>query len=82
MILQLLDSTTLSRSDSSSIKSKYALPASIGAGFTYVWDERLTVGADVTFQDWGKVPYAGVKDSLNNRFKIALGSRVSSCTFI
>lgn len=67
-------STSLSRSDSSSIKSKYALPTSIGAGLTYVWDDRLTVGADVTFQDWGNVKYAGVKDSLNNRLKIALGA--------
>ena len=34
-------STSISRSDSSSIKSRYSLPTSIGAGFTYVWDEEL-----------------------------------------
>ncbi len=66
--------TSVSRSDSSSMKPNYALPSSIGAGFTYVWDNRLTVGADVTFQDWSKVKYAGVKDSLNNRFKVAIGA--------
>ena len=67
-------STSVSRSDSSSIKSRYSLPTSIGAGFTYVWDERLTVGADVTFQDWSSVRYDGVKDSLNNRLKVAIGA--------
>ena len=67
-------STSISRSDSSSIKSRYSLPTSIGAGFTYVWDERLTVGADVTFQDWSSVRYDGVKDSLNNRLKVAIGA--------
>lgn len=54
-------------------RKDYALPNTYGGGFTYVWDNRLTVGGDFTYQDWASVRYDGVKDSLNNRFKIAIG---------
>ena len=33
------------------------IPTTFGAGVTYVYDNRLTVGADVMFQNWSKVSY-------------------------
>ncbi len=33
------------------------IPITFGAGLTYVYDNRLTVGADVMFQNWSKVTY-------------------------
>lgn len=60
--------------DTARLKNDYALPASYGGGLTYVWDRRLTVGADVTFQDWSDVRYAGKTGEFNNRLKIGVGA--------
>lgn len=47
------------------------LPSTYGLGFTWNHDRRLTVGADITYQNWSKVRYSehmddGMND--NNRF--------------
>lgn len=56
-----------------SMKQLFELPSLYGAGFTYTFDKRLTIGADFTFQEYSKALYFGKTDSLNNRMKITLG---------
>lgn len=59
--------------DTTRLKSNYALPATYGGGLTYVWDKRLTVGADVTYQSWSDVRFGGETGVLNNRLKVGVG---------
>lgn len=50
------------------------IPTTFGAGVTYVYDDRLTVGADVMFQNWKEVTYMNKDDAFCNRGKISLGA--------
>lgn len=50
------------------------IPMTIGAGVTYVYDNRLTVGADFMYQNWSSVTYMNAKDAFNNRTKISFGA--------
>ena len=50
------------------------LPTTLGIGVTYVYDDRLTVGADVMFQNWDKTTFMNQKDALCKRGKIAVGA--------
>ena len=47
---------------------------SLGVGLSYVYDNRLTIGADFTFQKWSSVTYMNTKNAFCNRTKIALGA--------
>lgn len=50
------------------------IPMTVGAGLTYVYDNRLTVGADFMYQNWSSVTYMNEKDAFNNRTKISVGA--------
>jgi len=52
---------------------RFDIPSLYGAGFTYTYDDRLTIGADYTFQEFSKAHYYGKTDTLSNRYKISLG---------
>lgn len=56
------------------IANAFALPHTFGVGFTYVYDNRLTIGADYTIQKWQDAQFFGEKDAFNNRTKISLGA--------
>lgn len=67
--------------ESDTIKASHvlAIPQTLGIGATYVYDNRLTVGADVKMENWGDV--AGLNDQLQkqdnlyrNTTKMALGA--------
>lgn len=52
-------------------KAHADLPATYGLGFTWNHDRRLTIGADVTYQNWSDVSYSEkMNDGMtsNNRF--------------
>jgi len=51
----------------------FETPMQIGAGVSYTYDKRLTVGADFLMQQWAKAKYFGQTGVLNNRTKISLG---------
>lgn len=53
---------------------EFDIPSLYGGGFTYTYDNRLTVGADYTLQEFAKARYFGKTDSLTNRHKISLGA--------
>ena len=50
------------------------IPTMLGAGFTYVYDGRLTVGADVMLQNWSKTSFLNNSDAFSNRCRISLGA--------
>lgn len=57
------------------------IPMTLGFGVSWIHNEKLTVGVDVTYQNWNKVKYTeymgdGMKssDRFNNRWKFAAGA--------
>ncbi len=60
-------------SDTIQLNKGFDLPQSFGAGFTYVYNNSLTVGFDYTLQKWGKADFFGEK-SLCDRSKYSLGA--------
>lgn len=60
--------------EESSLKDRYELPMTIGVGLTYSQHRKLTVGLDVTYQNWANANYAGRTDTLCNRLKFAAGA--------
>ena len=54
----------------------FGLPNSFGAGFTYSYDNRLTVGADYTLQKWSDVKYMGEKNAFCDRHKLSVGAEI------
>lgn len=59
--------------DTLNYKSGFDLPTSFGAGVTYVYDNRLTVGLDYSLQKWSKANFFGEK-VLCDRSKISIGA--------
>jgi hypothetical protein len=53
--------------------SDFTLPTTFGAGLSYNWDNRLTVGLDFQKQRFSQSTFMGVKDSLRDNNRIALG---------
>ena len=56
------------------IHSGFSLPHSFGAGFTYVYNNRLTVGLDYTLQKWADVKFFNKEGQFTDRSKIAFGA--------
>lgn len=54
--------------------AKFGMPDTWGIGATYVYDNRLTVGADVMLQSWDKVSYMNGDDVFCKRGKVSLGA--------
>ena len=75
-------SSVLLSETSYSISNACSLPESFGAGATYVYDNRLTVGLDYTKQKWGNVKYPTTQNEqytsqeglFTDRTKIAAGA--------
>ncbi|MCQ2344820.1 MAG: hypothetical protein MJ002_07935 [Paludibacteraceae bacterium] len=53
--------------------SLFELPQVWGVGFSYCYQDRLTIGADFTMQEFGNAKFAGKRDSLENRMRVAAG---------
>lgn len=49
-------------------------PNSFGAGFTYKYDNRLTIGVDYSLQKWGDVTYMNQPHAFCDRTKISAGA--------
>lgn len=56
-------------------KSKYEFdyPQTVGAGLSYLWNNRLLIGADVTWMELSKVKYYSKENVFSDRFVYALG---------
>ena len=56
------------------IQNAFSLPQTLGAGMTYVYDNRLTIGLDYTIQKWEDVEFFNEKGQFLNRTKISFGA--------
>lgn len=56
------------------IPGGFSIPTTWGGGLAYVYDNRLTVAADVMMQDWQKASYQGETDVFCKRSKASLGT--------
>lgn len=68
------DSNTGITVDQKDITATYGSPMSFGAGISYVYDQRLTVAADFSYQKWSSVTYGNEKNVFCDRTKLALGA--------
>lgn len=50
------------------------IPTTWGLGASYIYDKRLTVGLDATFQNWSDVTFMNEKEAFCKRAKVALGA--------
>ncbi|MDH6389096.1 long-subunit fatty acid transport protein [Parabacteroides sp. PFB2-12] len=53
---------------------RFDLPNSVGLGVSYTKNNKLTVGADVKYEDWSTTYFFDKNDSFDNRLRIALGA--------
>jgi len=60
--------------DTTTYDDDFGLPMTIGVGFNYTFDSKLTIAADYMMQQWGDALFFGKSDSLSNRTKISLGA--------
>jgi hypothetical protein len=60
-------------SDTTITNQRYDIPHSFGTGLSFVKDYKLTLAADVSWQQWSQVQFAGEEGGFKNRIKVALG---------
>ena len=51
----------------------FDFPMNFGVGINYVYDNKLTIALDYTFQKWSDAQFFGIKDTLNNSYKLSAG---------
>lgn len=76
-ITQNIQGTSLVSSEGDTAKNvPMGIPNSYGIGFTYVKDNKLTVGADFLYEQWEKVDFPFVDDAsrFENRMRVAAGA--------
>lgn len=60
-----------------SLRGKYSMPATWGAGLSYEWNNRLLAEVDFTYQPWKDAKYASLEGfestRFDNRWKVAAG---------
>lgn len=77
-----VSSNTMISADTLNMKNNYSLASTYGGGISYNYDKRLTIAADVTYQNWADAKFVNLnagelestKGLFNNRFKVALGA--------
>ena len=73
--------TSYFQNDTIKLKNGYSLPASYGVGISYTYDERLTIGADFTFQSWSKSKFENSTSYFNNYLNAAIGAEFLPQTY-
>ena len=78
--------TQVSATNSDNLDATLELPTTLGVGFTYNYDKRLTIGADYSLQQWSKAKFGvntadeAVRENFNetyaycDRHKISVGA--------
>ena len=55
------------------LKNCFEIPKTIGAGLTYIYKDKLTIGADFTLQKWGNALFFNKSGEFVDRKKVSLG---------
>ncbi len=82
-VIMGLNNNTGGQSYRDQLNATFELPNSFGIGFTYKYDNRLTLGADYSFQQWSKANFdvvtddENVKEDYNETFAYTNRSKVS-----
>lgn len=63
---EIISSDTISNKE-------FGLPNKYGVGLSYVKQNKLTLAADFSYEDWGKMLYFGEKGNFKNRYRVAVG---------
>ncbi len=80
-----LTSTTSGASNETSLPGGFKLPHTFGGGFAYRYNDRLTIGADYTYQQWSTSTFFDQEDSKGedristgtDRSKFSLGAELA-----
>ena len=70
---QKLSGSTVMGDTVTNINKAFQLPHSFGLGATYVYDNKLTVGADFSLQKFGNTRFFGEDGQLADRLKCSVG---------
>lgn len=72
---QKMSGSTVINDSVRNVRKAFQLPHSFGAGVTYLYDNRLLIGADFSLQKFSDVRLWGEDDQLADRMKISLGAQ-------
>lgn len=72
--IEKYSNSTLATQSVDTIQNAFAIPHTFGLGATYVYDNRLTVGADYTLQKWEDAKFFNKKNAFQNRTKVSVGA--------
>ena len=70
----VISSKIISSSTDTLSGNQFDLPTVYGAGLAYTYDNRLTLGLDVSMQGWKEAKFFGQTDTLASSSKISLGA--------
>ena len=56
-------------------RSNLYIPQSVGGGVSYTFKDKVTIAADVTWNNWAKYKFFGHGDSLQNSITASLGAQ-------
>jgi len=54
----------------------FEIPHSIGTGISYVKQNKLTLAADFSYENWGQVRFFDKSDEFKNRIRVAAGGEI------
>ena len=66
--------STLQTQTGDTISNAFSIPHTFGVGFTYIYNNKLTVGMDYTLQKWAECKYFNKEGQYNDRTKVSLGA--------
>jgi hypothetical protein len=66
--------STLQTQTGDTISNAFSIPHTFGVGFTYVYNNKLTVGMDYTLQKWSECKYFNKEGQYSDRTKVSLGA--------
>ena len=69
---EIISTTNVVNTDNT--KYEFDYPQTVGAGLSYLWNNRLLIGADVTWMELSKVKYYSKENVFSDRFVYALGA--------
>lgn len=69
---EITSTTNITEIDTTSYEFEY--PQTVGAGVSYLWNNRLLIGADVTWMQLSQVKYYSQENAFTDRFVYALGA--------
>ncbi|MDH6312267.1 hypothetical protein M2137_001037 [Parabacteroides sp. PFB2-10] len=58
------------------VNQRFDLPNTFGFGVSYTKNNKLTIGADVKYEEWSTAYFFDKNDSFDNRLRVAVGAEI------